>query len=394
MIKFKITLFFVLLHGLVYAQKLKFDSGDPNQKEYYQEINFEVVNEKMILSVEINNKEYSFLFDTGAPNVISKRIYNEINSQKSRKLSVSDANNKINEMELVAVDSIKLGNVTFLNSVALVSDLENHSIMKCFKIDGLIGSNLFHNSVIKISLKDKKIIITNHIKKLNPKTKPSKLTLVGQQKSPYVALNYAEKGKSKVVEYALIDTGMSGFFDISNRTYAILSKENVFEELSKSIGSGSIGIFGPADATEQTLIRIPTFSIQNTIFNNLIVNTTDDNNSRLGLELLDYGDIIIDFKHKKFYFEAEESIVLEKKPPVYQATIIEDKYVIGFVWDEKFKDKFEYGDEILRINSFHIPEMNVCELINISFLLKNASSREIEVKSKKKETITKITVTN
>jgi predicted aspartyl protease len=394
MIKLKITLFFVLLHGLVYAQKLKFDSGDPSQKEYYQEINFEVVNEKMILSVEINNKEYSFLFDTGAPNVISKRIYNEINSQKSRKLSVSDANNKINEMELVVVDSIKLGNVTFLNSVALVSDLENHSIMKCFKIDGLIGSNLFHNSVIKISLKDKKIIITNHIKKLNPKTKPSKLTLVGQQKSPYVALNYAEKGKSKVIEYALIDTGMSGFFDISNRTYAILSKENVFKELSKSIGSGSIGIFGPADATEQTLIRIPTFSIQNTIFNNLIVNTTDDNNSRLGLELLEYGDIIIDFKHKKFYFEAEENIVLEKKPPVYQATIIEDKYVIGFVWDEKLKDKFEYGDEILRINSFHIPEMNVCELINIAFLLKNASSREIEVKSKKKETITKITVTN
>lgn len=384
MIRLKITVLFLFVSSLSFSQKLAFDQGIINQKNYYEEISFELVNDKIMLPVVINNKTFQFLLDTGAPNVISKKVLEEVNVQNSKKISVSDANNQSDEMEMVAIESMKIGNLTFDNNVALVSDLDNHFILKCFKMDGFIGSNLFRNSVIKISLKDKKIIITDNIKNLQTKSKPSKLKLFGEQKSPYVKIKFLDKKKHMVSEEVLIDTGMDGFYEMSNRAFSIFSKENVLEELSRSSGSSSIGLFGTAPLKEQILLKAPFLKLNDTTFENLITNTTDDNNSRIGLDLLKYGDIIIDFKKKKFYFEAVENVVLDKKPPIYSATIIDNKYSIGFVWDKSFREKLNYGDEIIRVDSFVLDEMDFCDIVKIKNFRKDNQAYEIEVKSKDK----------
>lgn len=384
MIRLKITVLFLFVSSLLFSQKLAFDQGIINQKNYYEEISFELVNDKIMLPVVINNKTFQFLLDTGAPNVISKKVLEEVNVQNSKKISVSDANNQSDEMEMVAIESMKIGNLTFDNNVALVSDLDNHFILKCFKMDGFIGSNLFRNSVIKISLKDKKIIITDNIKNLQTKSKPSKLKLFGEQKSPYVKIKFLDKKKHMVSEEVLIDTGMDGFYEMSNRAFSIFSKENVLEELSRSSGSSSIGLFGTAPLKEQILLKAPFLKLNDTTFENLITNTTDDNNSRIGLDLLKYGDIIIDFKKKKFYFEAVENVVLDKKPPIYSATIIDNKYSIGFVWDKSFREKLNYGDEIIRVDSFVLDEMDFCDIVKIKNFRKDNQAYEIEVKSKDK----------
>lgn len=384
MIRLIISIVFLFVSSIVFSQKLAFDQGKINQKNYYEEISFELVNDKIILPVVINNKTFKFLLDTGAPNVISKRVLEEINVQNSKKINVSDANNQNDEMEMVAIESMKLGNLSFENNVALVSDLDNHFILKCFKMDGFIGSNLLRNSVIKISLKDKKIIVTNDIKKLQTKAKPSKLKLFGEQKSPYVKINFSKDDKRDVTEEVLIDTGMDGFYEMSNRAFKILSKDDVWEELSRSTGSSSIGLFGTAPMKEQVLLKAPYFKINDTTFENLIANTTDDNNSRIGLDLLKHGDIIIDFKKKKFYFEATANIVLDKKPPIYSATIIDNKYAVGFVWDESFRDKLSYGDEIIRVDTFELDQMDFCDIVKIKNFRKDNQSYEIEVKSKDK----------
>lgn len=382
MIRLNITILFLFVTSLLFSQKIAFDQGKINQKNYYEEISFELVNDKIILPVVINNKTFKFLLDTGAPNVISKTVLAEINIQNSKKINVSDANNQSDEMEMVAIESMKLGNLTFDNNVALVSDLDNHFILKCFKMDGFIGSNLLHNSVIKISLKDKKIIITDNIKNLQTKAKPSKLKLISEQKSPYVKIYFSNSNKDRVSEEVLIDTGMDGFYEMSNRAFGIFSDDNVLEELSRSTGSSSIGLFGAAPEKEQILLKAPFLQLNDTTFENLITNTTDDNNSRIGLDLLKHGDIIIDFKKKKFYFEAIETVVLDKKPPIYSATIIDNKYSIGFVWDESFRDKLSYGDEIIRVDSFVLDQMDFCDIVKIKNFRKDNQSYELEVKSK------------
>ncbi len=378
----KYSLSVLLLTCNFYAQELSLNQGKINAKNYYEEIDFEIINEKIIIPVVINDKTYKFLLDTGAPNLITKRLLNEINTDNTKKITVLDANNQVDTLEMVAIKSIKIKNLNFENNVALTSDLDNHFIIKCLKLDGFIGSNLFQNSILKISLRDKKITITDDIKKLNVKSKGTKLTLIGDQKSPYININFTGNNKEKGTEDVLIDTGMSDFYEISNRAYSIFSKENMFNELSRSEGSSSIGLFGSAPIKEQVLLKSNQLKIGNTTFENLITNTTDDNNSRLGLNLLKHGDIIIDFKNKKFYFEADKNIILHNPAPVFTPTIIDNKFVVGFVWDKSYKDKLSFGDEIIRIDSYKISEIDFCEIIKLKSLRMNSESYEIEVKSK------------
>jgi predicted aspartyl protease len=338
------------------------------------------------LPITINDKKYKFLLDTGAPNIISKRLANEIDVENSKKISISDSNNNIDTLTMVNVKSIKINTINFTENSALVSDLDNHFILKCYEIDGFIGSNIFRNSILKVSLKDKKITITDDIKKLKLKSKGTKLSLIGEQKSPYIKINFTGFNNEKGTEDVLIDTGMSGLYDLSNRAYAIFSKENMFKELSRSKGTSSIGIFGAGTVKEQVLVKSNKLKINNTTFENVITITTDDENSRLGIELLKHGAIVIDFKNKKFYFEAEEYVILENPVPVFTPTIIDKKYVVGFVWDNLYLDKLNFKDEIIRVANYKISEMDFCDIINLKNALPKGQSYEMELKSKDNQT--------
>jgi hypothetical protein len=379
---FKIVslLILVLFSSVIYSQKINFSSVTIDQKNYYEELKFEVVLEKIIIPVTINNKTYKFLLDTGAPNIISNTVLKDLEIQNQKNILVSDANNKKQDMNMVGVKSIKINNLDFQNTVALVSDLDNHFLFKCYEIDGFIGSNLLQNSILKISLKDKIIIITDDIKKLKTTAKPTELKLIGAQKSPFIALNLFGKNNEKGSEYALLDTGMDGLYDISNRINTIFQKENIVEKLATNIGASDVGIFGVNVSKEQQLIKVNAVEINQTTFENIVTTTTDDNNSRIGLDLLKYGDVIIDFKSKKFYFEAEKKIDLNDKHPIVSLSLDENKKIIvGHVWNNDYLDKIQFGDEVIRLNNYNFRELNVCDILTTRQLIKSKSSYEMEI---------------
>lgn len=380
----KYLIVFLLVTGNLFSQKPSLHKGKISQKNYYEEIDFLLENDKIVLPVTINGKTYRFLLDTGAPNLISKRVLNELNIPITNSMQAHDSNNQSSPIETAVIPSMQMGALTFGDNLVLVTDLDNHFILKCYKYDGFIGSNSFRNSILKISLKDHKITITDNIKKLQLQSKPTKLKLIGEQQSPYIKINFS----GKLTEEVLVDTGMDGFYEISNRAYGIFSGENIFTVLSKSNGSGSIGLFGTAPVKEQALLKFPALTVNDTRFENLITNTTDDNNSRLGLDLLKHGDLVIDFKNKKFYFEGNPKVVFDKKPPIYSSTLIDNKFSIGFVWDTHYRDRLNYGDEIVRIGPYRINEMDFCEsIIELKKFRKNNTSYEMEVKTKDSQTL-------
>lgn len=379
-----IWIFFFIITNL-FSQD--FDNGRIVQNGYYEEITFELVHDKIIIPVTINGKSYKFLLDTGAPNLVSKRILNELNITASNSAKIQDANNQSSTMETVLIPSITLGSIERKDNLVLITDLGNHFILKCYKFDGFIGSNFFKNSILKIDMENKKIIITDDIKKLEKSTKPKKMKLVGSQNTPYIKISFVND-KKKATEELLIDTGMDGFYEMSNRAYGIFSKENIFEELSRSSGSGTIGLFGSTPKKEQVLLKTKGIQINGTTFENLIFNTTDDNNSRLGFDLLKYGSIILDFKNENFYFESDKKITFNKRPPVFTPTIVNNKFAIGFVWDKNLLEQLHFGDEITRIANYRFSEMDFCDILQIKKELENLTSYEMEVKSKDNQTLT------
>lgn len=388
----RILLFLVLSVSFKISAQDFFRAGELKEKKYLEIVDFEIVKGKIIVPVVIKGETYRFLLDTGAPNIISERLYKKSGSELLTQTPIKDANNNIDTMKVVRLSELNLGNLTFENSTSLVSDLENHDLLKCYEIDGFIGSNLFKNTVVKISLKEKKLYITDNVKNLKPLTKGIKLQLVGGQASPYIKANIKGENNKKATEAVLIDTGMDGLYDISDRVFKIFDAENIFSNRRSALGSGSIGIFGKAEIETRHQITITEFGIDKSVFKDLSATTTDDNNSRIGLNLLKYGDITIDFKKQKFYFENTSEIQL--KAPEKISYILEDsKLIIDFVWDETLKDKIQHGNQVIRIDNLDIKNMEICELLTIKEYTRNKISYELEVLNNENEIVI-ITLSN
>jgi len=384
MINIRIVIF-LLLSNYCVAQDVNFNLGNSKELNYYSEIPFEYVNGKIIVSVLINENKYRFLLDTGAPNLITKRLSTILNLESLQELKISDANQIKSTMNIVQLPNLTIGSIIFENSVALSSQDENNLVFDCFEIDGFIGSNLLRNSIIQIDVKNKILIITNDLKKLNLNNEnSSKLSLFGQQSSPFIWLKLTGS-KDSGKEQVLLDTGMKGFYDISHKNYIKFKDEKIFSEVANGKGSESIGLSGTSPESEQVRLLLKHMKIANSAFLNISTTTTNDNNSRIGIGLFENGIGTIDFINKKFYFEQYEhnKDLIEKYLP-FSRTIINNKLSIGIVWDEKLKAKINYGDEIIEINGKNYENYKLCDFINKS-IFENITVSEIKIRNKKGE---------
>ena len=105
-------------------------------------IDIEIRKKLIIVPITIGQKEYSFLFDTGAPFSISEKLQKNNNFRIVSKGNIVDSDYNRKKVRWVQVDSINIGNVFFQNQTAFVGDFDANPIMKCLGIDGIIGSNL------------------------------------------------------------------------------------------------------------------------------------------------------------------------------------------------------------------------------------------------------------
>jgi hypothetical protein len=389
----KITFLIVFISQFCIAQNVDFDKGIILQKKYFEVVQYETVYDKIIIPVTINGKNFRFLLDTGAPNLVSNEVMQELNFVSTNKINIRDANNLNQSMQSIVIPKIEIGKLIFEEQIALVFDLKNHNLLSCYNIDGFIGSNLLKNSILKIDKTNQNLIITDQIDLLNIKVKPTKVKLIGSQKAPYIELNFLGKNKEKASDMVLFDTGMDGLYDMSNRAFAIFENQNIFEIKGKSEGLSSIGLFGLGKPSLQRLVLVENAFLNNKSINKLYADTTDDSNSRIGLEFLNYGNVILDFKKKNFYFEANETIILSNKEPKFAPTILDNKLIVGLVWDKKLAEKIKFGDEILSIDTFKINEMKSCEILNLKKYVKNKNFYTLEVKNKEGQ-ISKINIEN
>ena len=217
-----LIIYLIFLLPLVsFTQNIIFNQGSVNSKEYFEVIQYEFVLGKIVIPVTINQKTYKLILDTGAPNIFSNTVLKENNLIVGDSINISDANNLNEAMKSAMVPQLKIGNLTFENQAGLVYNFENHILLKCYGIDGIIGSNLFRKSILNINSQNQSITITNKIKQMKIENKPMKMVLVNNQLSPYIELKFIGKNKKKASDMVLVDTGMDGLYDMSKRSFTI-----------------------------------------------------------------------------------------------------------------------------------------------------------------------------
>lgn len=363
-----------------YAQSKSFKKGKVKSKNYFEELHFEFEKNKIVIPVDIQGKTYRFLLDTGAPNIISKEVREVIQPKHKVTISTSDANKISQDLDIVIIESLKLGSVEFQNFSTLVYDLNGSDIFKCFEIDGFIGSNMLRHSIIQINAEQKTLKLTDDIKRLKlDKNQSEKLKLIGDQSSPYVWIDL--KGVDEGREMVLIDTGMGSLYDLSENNYHKFKVKHIFNDIGKSDGASSLSLFGEVPIDSQVRVHLPKIIINDFEINDAITHTTKGGHSKIGAELLNHGIMTIDFKNKRFYFNSYNDSLNLDGDFGFTQTLKNNKLIIGYVWDEDLKTKISYGDEILEVNGKEINTADLCDFIIKKSVLKTSNSLTLKVKT-------------
>ena len=376
--------FLLLLLATWAFHTLKSETPDTDRTgTYFEKIDFEFIDNKIIIPVTIDGTVYRFLFDTGAPNVISKELFSKIKPKILKTAKTNDAGGNSDDLKIVSIPEIHLGNAVFKKTKALVYDLNNIDIFKCYDIDGFIGSNLLRNSVVQIDFENKTLILTDNAKNLDLKKSSSiKMDVLGGQSSPFIFIDM--KGKKNARDQVMIDTGMDGFYDMSGRSYDIFKSNEIVKELATATGGGLVSLFGSEKMTKQHRVLIQEIDVAGIQFKNLVTTTTADNISRIGTGMLKHGIVILDFRNKRFYFHTEEQAFDVSKPlPGFTPTLIDGHLAVGYVWDKKLKDKIAYGDKIVKIENIDISQMPLCDVLKKKHLFEEKDTLNIEFKTGK-----------
>ncbi len=110
----------------VYSQRVKLNKGKPASRKYLSRVDYREARGKIIIPVEIEGNTYSFLFDTGAPNLITKELSDKISTKTLNLIRVRDANDSSRKLEVITIPSISLGSAEFVDIPTIVNDPESN----------------------------------------------------------------------------------------------------------------------------------------------------------------------------------------------------------------------------------------------------------------------------
>lgn len=356
--KFVFTLICSFFIFFAFGQNVDLNSGSFVNSDYFIELPFQKVNNKLIVDVEIGGKKRKFILDTGAPMVISTTLFNELNYTVLSKQNVSDINQNKDSLLFVKMDSLKIGNEFITEIPAVV--LTNNIIMDCLEVDGFIGSNALRNSVIQFDTKRQIITITNIISRLKLGLPQGNDLMLDQQSSPYLKFNIG----GKISEFALFDSGSDEFYSMANEKIEKFRKAKDFTIIHKSNGSNTLGMTGFANSKETSLMFMPFIKLNGVKIDNIFSESNDDINSRIGAKMLDYGKLTLDYKNKKCFFEPfANNQEFENNQLQISLNFVDNHLCIGKIWTKELNQKVEIGQKIISINDMNVENMTICEAI-------------------------------
>lgn len=360
------------------------NKGKVFPKVFYDTIPFEFIQGKMVVEVEIGNKPRKFILDTGAPCIIFERLRQEIDAKVSYQEKLKDAVGGSVQLDRIKLESFKLGQLVFRNIPAFAMQEQTGSLLKCWGVEGIIGSNALHNCILQIDLQAKQLILTNQLKQLDLEGEtPTSLLLGKTQKSPYVKLSL---GVNQPV-LALFDTGDPEVFCISKEDSAIPLERQIARLINVGEGKRTMSITDSQQVQWFRLFTFDTLSIGATrLLNVHSIPAKEQTRSSIGIGLGEYGVITVDYRHRQFYFQGYEGktfIEVEKFDIAHGFKIIpnEDHYIIGMVWNNSPAAHLglKRGHKIQRIEgvdfSKRTPELD-CELIMGEHTLKDVINLE------------------
>lgn len=380
--KKNLLLFFICYITSVSAQgKRFFESGEAVLKNPVEKINLTFANELPLIKVSINGKPYQFLFDTGAPTVISNAVYSELNLKEKHKRNVGDSQKNKQQQVFTVLPEMTVDQIVFKNIGAVVVDLEGHEF-GCLKIDGIIGANQMAKLFWRINYSENLLEATKDLKQFPTEDYETVFKFFSlSQKTPII--------ESKILNKKInltFDTGFTGSIKIAENNY---DPKNGKVKFVETYGVNSVGAFGTGKPLSSYHFRANDLMLAGQKFENEIIMT--GNSSLVGNEFLKKFKFIIDWENNKVYLHRIKNSPskMESFGFAYRFIDLKAKVVLVFQGNDV---PLKIDDEILSINDTSFENLN--EESSCQYLLNRVekSTDSITVKVKRDGKVLDFTV--
>jgi predicted aspartyl protease len=223
--------------------------GKTIQENYKVTFPFEIKNGLIIIKVKIKNKDYNFILDTGASNIVSKELAESLKLKVIGSEKIYDVYNKSQISEYTRIETIQIGEIDFVETIAAITDFNSIPAWSSMKVDGLIGSNLMQHAIWDFDFKKKLITITDNESKLNlPEKIIENKLFIGYAGIPSIAC----KINGKKVWNFTVDFGFNGGIIIPFSEFEKQKENEKISDFTKSKTQGVIGIYGKQNTTRES----------------------------------------------------------------------------------------------------------------------------------------------
>ena len=337
-----------------------YKDGFVDSDNFYAEVDYESNLDLILLPVEIEGETYRFLFDTGAPNVISIELSEKLGTKSLGKGRVGDSQGNSDKLQVVKLNCVSIGGVDFYNTGAIVADLNQAVEIGCLEIDGILGSNLMRYAYWKIDSKNQILTLTSNLDTLSQGlTNPHLLEFKPKRTfTPMVSLSLNDS----LIEYVTYDTGSGGYVTLGRNI-----KLDKGSQLAEYAGYGSTGLYG----SNLDTIRYGRIKVGINGFHQIGIASYSASNSKklLGMEFLEQFVQILDWEKNQITLFEDEMVTQKfNRYPIIPRWVDGTLIVGGLNTDIAFRNlEIAIGDSIKTLNdlNFEHAEVSVyCDLIN------------------------------
>lgn len=345
-----------------------FQKGEYIRHNEVIEVPFTVENGLMIIPVDIEGETYRFLFDTGAPNVVSTELSERLKLKKSRSIKTVDSQGNESLLDYVKVQKINISGAAFVNTTAAVADLKQAEAIACLNIDGLIGANLMRKAFWQIDSQKNVIRIASDFDQLtrpvNGYVVPFTTEVTG---TPLIHLRMGHVDVKKLK----MDTGSVGFLSTDSESYNGLKSENQILAERSSYGASSVGLFGTSENDTIRQVLVKELSMGNLSVSGQVIDMKRSKSSLLGMSFLRNYLVTIDWKNNLVYLYPQGEFQNAYAESFGISLFKEgDKMVVSLIADGSSAQQqgIKVGDVVLRVNDVDVAHTTLeeyCKIIKL-----------------------------
>ncbi|QRM90740.1 hypothetical protein FG167_16340 [Lacinutrix sp. WUR7] len=230
-----------------------FKEGKTAQENFKVTIPFEMHKGWIIVPIEIKNKTYKFILDTGSPTLVSKELAESLKMNVIDSVNASDVYNNKQQNKYTRIETIKIGTVDFVGTTALINDFNAVKMWSSLNVDGFIGANLMQHTIWDIDFSKKQITITDNESTLNlPEDLIENKLFIGYAGLPSIACKI---NGEKVWNFA-VDLGYNGETVIPFSEFKKQTENGKISDFKKTNTKGVIGIYGKQNTTRESYTSV------------------------------------------------------------------------------------------------------------------------------------------